>query len=293
MTIADSELLEYARQVLGRCELPEDRSWGHQMSTVLHLRDSHGTDWFVKQHHERERYEAEVTAYRRWAPALGARAARLHDANDALQAVILSALPGTSPAWPAPTDLSPRGVDLAVHREAGRVLRQLHEAQPPESWDDFSFGAAKAEELAQLEPAAAALLSRPEMDAVRAEIQALAGVTGLSKVPCHHDYNIRNWLVDETGAVNIIDFEWARLDVWVSDLVRLRAGVWKGRPFLQEAFLDGYGRQPDSHELAALRGCGILTAVWLIIKARETGRGSFEEGNRAMLSALLEQSQSQ
>lgn len=257
------------------------------MSSVLRLRDADGVEWFLKRHHERERYEAEVLAYRCWTSALGDRAASLRASDDQLQAVVLSTLPGESPAWPDLTDLVPREADLALHREAGRLLRLFHEAQPAEAWDDF--GAAKLEELERLEPDALTLLSHRETEVVRGEIRALAGLCGLSKVPCHHDYNLRNWLVDEGGAVHVIDFEWARLDVWVSDLVRLRVGVWRDRPFLEEAFLDGYGRRLDDAELAALRGCAILTAVWLVIKAHETGRRSFEEGNREILRTLLSQ----
>ena len=58
--------LDYAAQVLGPCELVKDCSWEHRMSSVLRLRDADGLAWFLKRHGDRDRYNAELLAYREW-----------------------------------------------------------------------------------------------------------------------------------------------------------------------------------------------------------------------------------
>lgn len=230
----------------------------------------------------------ELTAYRRWVPALGGRAPQLRAHDDARHAIILSAVPGRPAPWPAadPHSLgkTQHAAETTLQHRAGALLARLHHAQPPKHWDEF--GAAKMAEFERLTPRAATLLTSTELDFARAEIQALADLRSPERVPNHHDYNLRNWLVDH-DAVYVIDFEWSHLDVWVNDLVRLSLGAWQTRPDLQEAFLDGYGRDLADDGRAALRGCSILTAVWLVVKARESGQASFEQGNRAALQRFM------
>ena len=99
----------------------------------MSLRDSAGATWFLKQHKDRERYLDEVAAYHRWVPALGSRAPRLRASDDSLHAVILSAVPGESPAWPADTiddgDDDKHAEEAAVQHGAGALLRQFHDGQ--------------------------------------------------------------------------------------------------------------------------------------------------------------------
>jgi Ser/Thr protein kinase RdoA (MazF antagonist) len=281
-------LLAFATQVLGQCEPVADCSWGHRMSLVMSLRDGSGVTWFVKQHHDRERYVAEVFAYRRWVPALAGRAPQLRASDDSLQAVILSAVPGDSPPWPAAVmngdDNEGHSAELAIHHGAGVVLRQLHDSQPPRPWDDFA--SAKAEEFDQLAPLAAELLTPRELAAARSQVDELAGQPWPVKVPCHRDYTPRNWLVD-AGTVYIVDFEWSRLDVWASDMARLHLGIWTTRPDLRDAFLSGYGRELNDADRAILHGCAVLTAVWMLVKAHENRQPSFEDGSRKALQSVI------
>jgi Ser/Thr protein kinase RdoA (MazF antagonist) len=258
------------------------------MSSVLRLRDASGVEWFLKSHRDRERYDAELMAYRTWVPALTGNAPQLRAFNTPLQAIILSAMPGEKASWPA-DHCGQQGTDSAteqaVHRQAGRTLRLLHDAQPAVPWPDFP--AAKMEYFNGLRPAAAGLLTRDELDAARAEVAALASVRAPAQVPCHHDYTPRNWLI-HGGALSVIDFEWSGPDAWLADLARLHLGIWPTRPDLREAFLQGYGRQLDAADHRALHGCAVLTGVWLVTKAHETGQPSFEEGSRKALLRLIE-----
>jgi len=281
-------LLGWAGQVLGRSGVVQDCTWEHRMSRVLRLRDEHGAEWFLKRHLQRDRYDMEVAAYRRWVPALGGRAPRLRSCDDRLQAIIVSAVPGEPAPWPAPPVPGQGGqraaADLAVQQEAGALLRLLHDAQPPLPWP--GLGPAKTAELDQLAPLAAGLLTPSELGFARSQVAALAAITTAAQVPCHHDYTPRNWLLHD-GAVRVIDFEWTRLDTPLADLARLHLGAWEGRPDLREGFLDGYGSQLDNTGHVILRGCAALTAVWLTIKARETSQPSFESASRAALRRLI------
>ena len=280
-------LLEYAERVLGPCELLSDCSWGHRMSSVLRVRDACDIIWFLKRHASPARYYAELTAYRRWVPALQGAAPRLRAFDDSLQAIILSAAPGEATSWPAseasglPAD---RSAERHVQRAAGTILRSLHDAQPAQSWPDFP--AVKLEQFERLKPAAAALLQPRTLNLAGAQIATLADVPVPTQVPCHHDYTPRNWLIHH-GAVHVIDFEWSGLDARVADFARLHLGVWATRPDLREAFLDGYGQELSLEEHEILRGCAVLTAVWLVVRARETRQLSFEDASRRALLRVI------
>jgi len=263
-----------------------DWSWSHGASLVVEVVDQAGARWFVKRHADRARYLAEVAAYRRWVPALGDRAPRLRASDDELQAVILSAVPGL-PVGAVGT-ASGRTIDVdgnrRVHRQAGALLRKLHEAEPARAWPVMA--AAKLAEFDRIATSAAGLLGEGDLDFVRAKVSALGGLRAPSWVPCHLDYGPRNWVVDLDGTVRVIDFEWARGDLWVSDLARLYSTEWTSRPDLRDAFLDGYGRQIEQEDRAALHAVSALRALWLVVRARATGQTEFEQSNRQLLKRL-------
>jgi len=283
------EVVEYAERVLGRCAVVGDFSWEHRMSRVLRLRDEHGVAWFVKQHRDRDRYDAEVTAYREWVPALGDRAPRLHSYDHGLRAIVISVVPGTPAPWPppeAPAADRQRGPEAAIHRQAGAILRRLHGARAPLPRPDI--GAAKTHELDGLiAEAGPGLLADTELGFVRAQVHALNAIGSATMVPCHRDYTPRNWLVHD-GLVSVIDFEWARLDAPAGDLARMHLAIWAGRPDLEEAFFDGYGRGLDAQDRIVLDSYAALTAIWLIIKARETAQPTFEQAIRSALANLMD-----
>jgi Ser/Thr protein kinase RdoA (MazF antagonist) len=282
------DVLEFAGQVLGPCELEQDHSWAHGMSAVLRLRDARGVTWFAKQHRERDRHEAEVAAYRQWVPALSGHAPRLHAADDVRSAIIVSAIPGNPVPWPA-ADLcalpdTDRLAEQGLQREAGVLLRRFHDAQLPLPWGDW--GAAKIAEFNSLIPMASQLLGKRDLAVARAQVETLSGLPCADRVPCHRDYTPRNWLVQD-GVQYVIDFEHARLDVWLADLARLHLGIWPDRPDLKEAFLAGYGHQLSDTDHAILQGVAALTATWLVVKAREIRQPALEDAFRAALQRLL------
>jgi hypothetical protein len=268
------DVLEFAMRTLGGFELVRDCSWDHRMSSVLQLRDADGRSWFLKRHRDRERYDTELHAYREWVPALADRAPALHAFDDSLGAIIMSGLPAESAVH----------ADQSVQRQAGTLLRQFHEAQAPVACD--GFGSVKARELDRMVPLIMHLVSGHELQSARSAVAALGDVPSPGLVPCHRDYTPRNWLAGD-GLVRIVDFEWCRLDAWVSDLARLELGLWADRPDLRDAFLDGYGARLSDADRVVLRGCAVVTAVWLLAKAIETRQPSFANANREALLRLL------
>lgn len=268
------ELDDYVEGILGPYRVIGDRSWGHGDSRVIEVRDGAGITWFVKRHHGKDRYCREVSAYRDWAPALGDQAPTLRSHDDALQVLVLSAVPGVADT----------GRDPEIQRQAGTLLRQLHDAASPARWEDFA--AEKRDEFEAWAARAAGLIEVRLLDFARAEVCGLAALGHPVRVPCHLDYSTRNWLVAD-GRVYIIDFEWAAPEVWVNDLARLYFGPWRDRPDLKDAFLEGYGRTIDPDDRAVLLGCGALTAVRTVVWARDHGDTPFEEAGRQNLQRLM------
>jgi Phosphotransferase enzyme family len=200
---------------------------------------------------------------------------RLRGYDDEGRLLVLSALSG-EPGWPG---------DVASHRRAGGALRLLHEAAPATAWDEFQM--AKLAEFEDLAPRASQLLPVDVVDFVLTRILALAELEKAPmRVPCHRDYTPRNWLVDGER-LHVIDFEFARPDVWVNDLARLDSGAWRGRPELRAAFLAGYGREPDAEDEVVYGACAALTAIWLVVRGHGRGWRALVGENRRILGEFM------
>ncbi len=103
-------------------------------------------------------------------------------------------------------------------------------------------------------------------------------------VPTHGDWQPRNWLV-HSGEVRVIDFGRFEFRPAATDLCRLAVQQWRGRPELEQAFLDGYGTDPRSYavwRIDLLREA-IGTAVW----AFQMGDEEFENQGHRMLTEAL------
>jgi Ser/Thr protein kinase RdoA (MazF antagonist) len=274
----EGELERYLDRVLGPCTVVGDRSWVHGRAAVIEVRDADGVTWFAKRHSGERNYRAEVAAYRKWVPALGERAPNLRAHDEELQMMVLSAVPGEDGSGLALES------DAEIQRQAGWLLRRFHDAESLGSWDDFA--AAKLDEFEKWAARADGLLERTQLAFARREVRRLSEVERPVRVPCHRDYGPRNWLIAD-GRVSVIDFEWARPEVWVNDLARLYFGPWRERPDLQDAFLDGYGRAIDDSDRAVLLGCGALSAVSTVIWAHAQGDAAFEAIGRENLRRLM------
>lgn len=255
-------------------KLVKDWSWPDGKADVFEVRDRAGTTWFVKQHRHDEFYESEKTAYARWVPALDDRAPDLRESNDDLRILVLSALPrDTETTWH----------DDDVRRDAGAVLRHLHDTEDLGVCEDLA--AEKETELEQWLTRGPGLLESREVDFARSALRAMPASVRPERVPCHRDYTPRNWVLGN-GRVHVVDFEEMRPDAWMVDLGRLTVAWWPADPPMLEPLLDGYGRQLSDDETAILRCTYVVTAVRLIVLGSELGKTEFVASTRDVLRRL-------
>ncbi len=255
--LTEPGLRSFAAQVAGPIVTVTDRSWPRDGSRVWELAGISGERFYHKQHQSLRFHEREVTAYRLWAHALGARRApRLRAADTGLRAVLLTALPGQI----AKGRHIPEADEPEIHRQAGMLLRRLHGSDTAAEAAGTGRVAARAEEhIAR----AGALLGADDAGLVRYHAARLPDTARLlPAVPTHGDAQPRNFLWDPGARrLALIDFERAEAGLAVRDFVRLEYGAWDGRPALRNAFLNGYGRALTADEESALRDLAALDAV--------------------------------
>lgn len=278
---------EQAEFIAGRCPpvvLVEDLSWGLTDTRVLHA-EANGQAIIVKAAGRRNKHIGREITGRRTMPtvllrrgAVGAVLAADRDLNvvavDYLEGQLVE---GTDAEY-----------DPGVHRQAGALLAEIHRQPVPESTDSPDYES-------RMTAKTLALLDRDHRisaNTVRAVRQVLADsarraaqAAPARRVPTHGDWQPRNWLIDG-ATLKIIDF--GRFDVRSaeSDLGRLAVQQWRGRPHLEQAFLEGYGSDPRDPRTWAVNQVreAVGTAVW----AREVGDRAFERQGHRMLAEALE-----
>ena len=250
---------------------------GKARQTVLEILDAGGERWFVKQAHLHRHWASEARAYRNWTPDLPGRTPILRAANERFSALLLSAVPGHHPDQ----------FDGAAHREAGRVLRMLHESRPARS------GGQPADERVsrRLEAMLARtpdLFTEQEVQFARLRVKEMGCLSPGRRVPCHGDYKPRNWVVDPTGPLRVIDFGESRWHLPAFDLTRLYLGVWWSRPDLARAFLKGYGRALSEDEEEFIRLHLVLNAMVATWYGHTRGSAEMKSFGKTRLRQLVE-----
>ena len=259
-----AELLEFARRHLGACAVVAVLSWPYEGSEVYRIQDAAGVEHVVKRLANPTFCRRETVGYA-WAGALGeGRAPRLEAADPDLDAIIVSFLPGVL--------LKHAGLDPArqaqAYRQAGALLRSLHEAAAP-SPDTHAIEHLVSATAAHVEAVSGELDAgrRVLIECAKDDLARLA--PRLPATPTHGDFWARNLLHDPaTGHIAVIDFERAALALPVPDLVRLETGVFTRDPAIRAAFYAGYGRDPDRLEQQALVAWAVLDAVSALAWAR-------------------------
>lgn len=244
----DTHMEGWVASAVGPHSVVGHRAKGRQM--VVEVVDAAGDRWFAKRVELGRHWQNEVRAYRSWTSAIEGQAPTLLAANAKLLTLLLSAVPGEQA----------KPLDPASHREAGRVLRGLHEARPertggPHLWERASR---RLEAVFARDPE---LFSAAEMRFAREQTREMASLQPRSRVPCHGDYKPHNWIVDEEGRLRVIDFAEARWHCPAFDFTRLYFGRWWKHPHLAAAFFEGYGRKLDEDERRFLRLHMVSNAV--------------------------------
>ena len=268
-----------ARGLIGPCEVVADLSWKDLgLSVVLEVRTDDGRSLIVKSHNDDYRNQLEVAAYQRWVPAIADRAPALVAHDDDGKVLVVTKLDAGAP----PPSLGPE-----AYIDAGRVLRRFHEggeAIVDEDWAEPRLANLRT----WIDRMPEGLIDADDVAFVERESAVLRDLPAPPMVPCHSDYQPRNWLVDEDGRVFVFDFEKARHDWWTHDIQRMWWREWLDRPDLRDAFLEGYGRSLDETELAGLRASSARGHLVQIVWATMHGDARFADEGRAQLARLQE-----
>jgi aminoglycoside phosphotransferase (APT) family kinase protein len=292
-----SEILAWSQSILGACQVVSGDARFHGRTTVSKLRARSGHA-YLKIYEDRATWEPEVHGYEQWSPAFGNRTPALLGVYDADPfAVLTSDLGGKNledaalPASQQPT----------VWRAAGRALTALHDHAAGEF-----FGVAKRDgspagpvvtdaveyigaEFADLTAKAAAegwltVAERAVVERARALIPAFEGEP---PTPCHRDYCPVNWIVDAQGEwIGVIDYEFARWDVRVTEFSRYPDWDWMLRPDLTDALLEGYSRPFTTVEQDQLLVARAKYALGAIVWGHENEFFGFEQEGRDALVFL-------
>lgn len=290
------ELLDWCRDVLGPIEVVADHSRSHpdRVSGTWSLR-ARASCHFVRAHRNRPFWETEVHAYERWASAFGDRAPKLLAVREEEPlAIVISGLPGRAMKEAELTASQQR----AAWRDAGRALAALHDSAVGEY-----FGPCRRDGSPATEPIPDAVryisadlegqldrgiqkgyLSEVEMGVIRAARDLTTVFQGERPVPCHHDYAPDNWLVADDGTwAGVIDFEFARWDVRITDFARHPDWEWMTQSDLLEAFVDGYGQPLTAKREKQLLVARVQYALSAVVWGSDNAYHGFaKEGHQAL-----------
>lgn len=252
-----------------------DHSWGLLSTIVLKLKrdDVH---YIVKAGGPSDHHLArELRAHRSWLDpwtSLG-RAPRLLAADDEAKLLLREYVEG---------DLVEGGPFEHIedtYFQAGMLLALLHGQQGIEDGDfDARANEKTLDWLRKPHRIPSEVAAR-----LRAEVASWPAAPAVV-VPTHGDWQPRNWLIHD-GVVRVIDLGRAELRPPLTDFTRLAAQQFRGRPDLESAFIEGYGRDP--REPDAWRRCRIREAVGTAVWAHQVGDESFERQGLRMIEDAL------
>jgi hypothetical protein len=271
MTTAQA-LRETAARLIGPCEVIEILG-----PAVARISACHGQEYVVKKHSSRVKHDREVHAYRHWTAALGSAAPELVAADTPVLTIITRAL-ASQP--------HPGALTAPAHHRAGTLLRRFHDAEPPRHLPAYRnwLQDRSAHWLHRARP----FLAASDLAIVAAHLAALQETAIPAGIPCHLDFQARNWLLDQAGDIYLIDFEHSRIDIPLRDLVRLHFRAWSARPDLRDAFLAGYGRGLTDADTQTLRHLGALDALTALARGHETNDAKLIESGYSTLRQLRE-----
>lgn len=271
----DAAQVAFVQHVLPGATIVSDDSWGLLDTRVLHVRSARGHHVVKASGPDNAHLPRELLAHQRWTGALVQHGdtAPLVAADPGARVLVLERVPGRL-ALSTDDETS-----SAVHRQAGRILRRLHDQAARPDTDHLQAETAKA--LRTLD--APHRIAPATVDRTRALLEH-APRHPVTLVPTHGDWHPRNWIVHDER-LHAIDFGRFALRPAATDLTRLAVLYWERSPELERAFFDGYGDDPrdaDEWRWLQLREA-VGTAVW----AFGVGDGAFEAQGTAMLRKAL------
>lgn len=237
---------------------------------------------WLKRHRNAGKAERERRAYEDWLPHVGWGSARFlgvcPDDPRSLLTAHVEGSPGDDDALSIPDDV--------LFREIGRFCAALHRV-PAADTDPVPLVEALQERQDAWCARAEGVVDDDLLRDARELFAAPLGVE-LTRVPCHRDLHLRNVIVDSTQGfrITVIDFGQSRLDVWLSDVVKL-LDLQQASPAAWRGFFDGYGRRLTPRELDLFRQLramhGLATWVW---GWEHEDRGAVRQGRRILEAAV-------
>lgn len=285
----DDEQIAFMQQTLPDAVVVADDSWGLLDTRVLHVRAGDESFTVKASGPTNTHFPRELDAHRTATAALraGGDTGALIAANEEYRVLVLERVPGHL-ALGAPDEHDPD-----VHRQAGAVLRRLHDQDTRHDPTFLQHEQAKA--LAALD--APHRIPDGVVAHTRAALRALpTDHTTQSLVPTHGDFHPRNWIVDDEDdasdsrddrrrRLRVIDFGRFGWRPASFDLTRLAVLHWQHDPELEAAFFDGYGDDP--RESDAWRWLQLREAVGTATWAYAVGDEGFEAQGHDMLRRAL------
>lgn len=232
----------------------------HARSAVWRI--SGARPWYVKRAASAGKFDAEVTALRTFAPHMDAATPQLVAPAPDARVFAMTSVGAGPVAW----DEAP-----SVFERAGRALRSLRAAaesagapldgNPP---DPVPLPVAMQRRFEAWWPRAVPHLPPALRDAAVA-LWERHPPTETNRVPSHRDFSPRNWALAPDGTIGVFDFEHARYDHPLVDVLRLpEHGVplsgARGRALLQGLGMAEAEDHPDYPPVAALHA--ISTVAW-------------------------------
>ena len=275
----DDRQVTFLLDALPGAEVVADESWGLLDTRVLHVVDEHHEYTVKAAGPANTHFPRELAAHRGWTTALvsSGDAGGLVSVDEDSRVLVIARVPGRLALG------TPDESDPDVHRQAGALLRRLHDQGSRR--DPEYHRRERAKTLANL--AAPHRIAPQVVNRVRTLLTRTSPASEHGDeplVPTHGDWHPRNWIVDD-GRVRAIDFGRFAWRPPASDFTRLAVLHWQHEPVLEAAFFDGYGedpREPDAWRLLQLREA-VGTAVW----GHAVGDERFEAQGHDMIREAL------
>ena len=168
-----------------------------------------------------------------------------------------------------------------ANRLAARFLR-VWQQQPFEDDDPLPLDQALVQRLENWIAQGSECLTDSEIEVARGRVGDGSLFKNHQRVPCHNDFQPRNWIWDGQH-LGIIDFEHAHPNHPAFDWVRLELGLWQKSPELRDEFLEEWGEVPDWAAREVIDAVIGIHAIGCIVWGhRHNDREFIHEGRRVL-----------
>ena len=175
-----------------------------------------------------------------------------------------------------------------MFRLAGRFARRLHDLRLSVS-DNTAPSMPFRDCLEHYLAAGRESIDGHTVDWTRGPIDRACSEGSVRSVPCHRDLPPRNWLLHRSPSgirFGVIDWERGGSDLWLQDVQRMAYDHWQHKPWLREAYFEGYGREPTEVERLQLDAICLVGAIASISWADRHNDPNFAAVSREVIERV-------